>query len=123
MKKDNNTYLTACAVFVHAIGGAAVGFVLLVLVPKCISFWSQFVGGVELPKVFYFVADVALVLRRTWPFAITVALGLLWLDGRIHSGLIHRKGAIAGALWAGAGAVFLFAALIVAMWAMLSPLK
>ena len=123
MKNGENTYLTACAVLVHAAGGAALGFCLMVLVPKWLGYWSQFVGGVELPRAFYFVADAALFLRHTWPFVIPVALGLLWLDGRIHSSLLHHKGTVTASLWAGAGAVLLFAALIVTAWAMSLPLR
>jgi hypothetical protein len=123
MRNSENTYVTACAILVHAVGGAALGVCLMVIVPKWMSFWSQFVGGVELPKTFYFVTNVALLLRHTWPFFIPIALGLLWLDGLIHLSLLHRKGAIAASLWAGSVAVFLFAALVVADWGMLSPLK
>jgi hypothetical protein len=109
-------YQTAYAVVVHAVGAAALGICLWVLVPK----WFHNTWGMEVPKPLVFVAGASNILRNFGFVAVPIAL---WLDTRIYSGLLRRKGEFAGMLWADGVTVFLFAALLFVVWAMSTPLR
>jgi hypothetical protein len=98
--KGMRQYQTACAVFVHAAGTALLGIDLLVVVPKWLEFWSHMTWGMEVPRPLIFIASASNILRNFKFVAIPVILFLLLLDARIYSGLLHRKGEFAAALWA-----------------------
>jgi hypothetical protein len=116
-------YRTACAVFIHAVGAAALGVDLLVLVPKWARFCDRFTWNIEVPKPFLFVASVSVYLQRFVVVVIPVVVFLLWLDGIIHSRLLNCKGQAVATIWANGVTVFLFASLIFIAWAMATPIK
>jgi hypothetical protein len=77
----------------------------------------------EVPKPLIFVANVSNILQNFVLIAIPVALFLLWLDARIYSGLLRRKGELSAAIWAGCMTALLFASLIFVDWAVPTPIK
>jgi hypothetical protein len=121
MKKDENTYLTACTVVVHSVGCTALGIYSEFVVPKPYTYWAHFLGGVEFSNAFLFVGHVSNSLRQCGFLLVLVVLGLLWLDAKIHSRLLHRKGLVHASLWAGAVSVILFVSLLFAACAMTPP--
>jgi hypothetical protein len=112
-------YRTACTVFVHTAGIAFLSIDLLVLVPK----WFHSTWGMAVPKALIFVANASNILRNFGFVAIPAVLFLLWLDARIYSGLLRRKGELSAVLWAGGVTALLFASLGFVDWAMSTPLR
>jgi hypothetical protein len=117
-------YRTACAVFVHAVGAAAIGAYLLFLVPKSITYWGRFFeGGGGFPKVFLFVIKASVFFQHFGIFIIPIVVVMLWLDGLMHSRLLNSKHPTAATFWASGVTIFLFAALFFVAWAMSTPLR
>ena len=115
-------YRTACAVFVRAVGAAAIGAYLLFSVSKSANFWGQFLeGGGGFPKVFLFVVRASYFFQHNAIFILPVVVILLWLDGRIHSRLLNCKHPSAATFWASGVTIFLFAALFFVAWATSTP--
>jgi hypothetical protein len=121
MEKDKNAYLTACAVVVHAMCCAALGIYFQFVVPKTVTYWSHFQAGVSISNPFFWGTQVSSMLRHFEFLVIAIVLGLLWIDARIHSSLLRRKGLVAASLWAGAVSIFLVVSLLFAAWAMTLP--